>query len=53
MILETLEVPAVAQPARTMSLKDLVGMLKTDCPPPTDEECRTIVEDELIKKHLG
>lgn len=52
MILETLEVPTVAEPPRTKSLKEIVGLLKTDAPAPTDEECRAILEEELIKKHL-
>jgi hypothetical protein len=34
------------------SLKDLLGVLKTDAPSPTDEECRVILEEELTKKHL-
>lgn len=51
-ILETLETyPASASP-REGSLKDAVGLLKTDAPPPNDEECRAILEEELIKKHL-
>ncbi len=52
MILETLEggTPEGPPPART--LKDILGMLKSDTPPPTDEESRTMLEDELIKKHL-
>jgi hypothetical protein len=25
---------------------------ETGSPPPTDEECRAILEEELIKKHL-
>jgi hypothetical protein len=41
-----------AQPPRTGSLKDLLGILRTDTPPPTDEECQVILEAELIKKHL-
>jgi hypothetical protein len=52
MILETLEAGAPERPPRARSLKDLLGMLKTDAPPPTDEECRALLEEELIKKHL-
>ncbi len=52
MILETLEAPSIGVPSRTESLKDIIGLLKTDAPPPTDEECRAILEEELIKKHL-
>jgi len=52
MILETIETPPVSEPPRKGSLKDLLGILKTDAPAPTDEECRAILEEELIKKHL-
>ena len=52
MILETIETHPVSPPPRTGSLKDLLGILKTDAPPPNDEECRAILEEELIKKHL-
>jgi hypothetical protein len=52
MILETLEAqPASALP-RLGSLRDLLGILKTGAPAPTDEECGIILEEELIKKHL-
>ncbi len=53
MILETLETQREGNPPRQGSLKDLMGVLKTDAPSPTDEECRAILEDELIKKHLS
>lgn len=53
MILETLETQREGNPPRQGSLKDLMGVLKTDVPSPTDEECRAILEDELIKKHLS
>jgi hypothetical protein len=52
MILETIETEPVSAPPRTGSLKDLLGILKTDGPAPNDEECRAILEEELIKKHL-
>jgi hypothetical protein len=51
MILETLELPDAGEPQNTESLKDLIGLLKTEAPPPTDDECRAILEEELIKKH--
>jgi hypothetical protein len=50
-ILESLEAQPLSEPPRTRSLKDLVGLLKTDAPPPTDEECRKILEEELMKKY--
>jgi hypothetical protein len=52
LILETVEAAeASVQPSKG-SLEDLLGMLKTDAPPPTDDECRAILADELSKKHL-
>ena len=32
--------------------RDLHGLFKTDGPPPTDEDCRRILEEELIRKHV-
>jgi hypothetical protein len=52
LILETIESKPVSPPVRKGSLKDLLGILKTDAPPPNDDECRAILEDELVKKHL-
>ena len=51
-VLESIETHPVGQPPRKGSLKGLLGILKTDAPTPTDEECRAILEEELIKKHL-
>jgi hypothetical protein len=45
-ILETLESPRVSTPARTMSLNEVVGLLKTDAPPPDDEQCEQILAEE-------
>jgi hypothetical protein len=52
MILETVENSSADLSPRRGSLKDLVGILKTDAPAPTDEDCRAILEEELVKKHL-
>lgn len=51
-VLESVEANPIPRRARSSPLKPLVGLLKTDAPPPTDDECRTILEQELIKKHL-
>jgi hypothetical protein len=51
-LLQTIETDPVGQPPRKGSLKGLLGILKTDAPPPTDEECQAILEEELTKKHL-
>ena len=50
-ILETLVSPQILPPPRTMSLEDIFGILKTDGPPPTDEECKKIIEEERLKKY--
>jgi hypothetical protein len=48
----TIEPHAASPPPRKGSLKDLQGILKTGEPSPDDEECRAILLEELIKKHL-
>ncbi len=50
-ILETLVSPQIPPPTRTMSPEDIFGILKTDGPPPTDEECKKIIEEERMKKY--
>jgi hypothetical protein len=52
MILETLEAGTPERPSRPRSLQDLLGLLKTEGTPPTDEECQALLEEELVKKHL-
>lgn len=41
----------VVVPAHRKSLKDLLGLLHTDQPPPSDDACDRILEDELLQKH--
>lgn len=50
-ILETVVPARPLKPAQTMSLDEVIGILKTDAPPPTDEECKKIVEEERLKKY--
>jgi len=38
-------------PRRRSSLERLQGILKTDGPPPTDDEVRDMIADYLIEKH--
>ena len=52
-LLETTETDPVGPPPRKGSLKDMLGILKTDAPPPNDEECRAILEEELMRKYGG
>jgi hypothetical protein len=50
-ILETTETPPIAEPPRTLSLDQVIGILKTGAPPPTDEDCERIIEDERMRKY--
>ncbi len=50
-VLETLESAAISAPPRTMLLEDVVGLLQTDEPPPDDEECDRIVDQERARKY--
>lgn len=50
-ILETLVPRQIPSPPRTMSPEEVFGILKMDGPPPTDEECREIIEEERMKKY--
>ncbi|MCZ6681161.1 MAG: hypothetical protein O7E52_28410 [Candidatus Poribacteria bacterium] len=49
-ILETLAPPEVSTPLRRMPLDQVFGLLRTDSPPPDDEQCARIVEDERDTK---
>jgi hypothetical protein len=51
-ILESLEAPETEVAPPRKSLRNLLGLLKTDAPPPSDEECQRILEEELMNKHL-
>jgi hypothetical protein len=50
-ILETAERPAILEPPRTLSLDQVIGILKTDAPAPTDDECERIIEEERMRKY--
>ena len=50
-ILETVAPARPLKPAQTMSLGEVIGILKTDAPPPTDAECKKIIEEERLKKY--
>ena len=51
-ILETLEDDTPGASQRPRTLRGILGLLRTDNPPPTDDECREILDAELAKKHL-
>lgn len=50
-ILETVVPKQILPPPQTMSLDEVIGIAKTDTPPPTDEECKKILEEERLKKY--
>lgn len=49
-ILQTLPAEP-AQPSGKAGLRALLGLARTEGPPPSDEECRRILEEELLKKY--
>jgi len=50
-ILETVVPSQIQPPLQTMSLDEVRGIAKTDAPPPTDEDCQKILEEERMKKY--
>ena len=50
-ILETVVPRQIPPPPRTMTLEKVQAIMKTDKPPPTDEECKKIIEEERMKKY--
>ena len=50
-VLETLGSGVISEPQRTMPFDDVVGLLRTDVPPPDDGECAQIVVQERARKY--
>ncbi len=50
-ILETVVPEQIPPPPQTMTLEEIQAIMKTDKPPPTDEECKKILEEERMKKY--
>jgi hypothetical protein len=50
-ILETFEQSTIIKPAKKMSLDQVFGILKTDSPPPNDEECAKIIKEERSRRY--
>ena len=50
-ILETVVPSRPLPPPQTMTLEEIQAIMKTDEPPPTDEECKKIIEEERLKKY--
>ena len=51
--LETAGTPAILEPARTLPLDQVIGILKTEAPAPTDEECERFIEEERVKQSVA
>lgn len=50
-ILETVVPEPILPPPQTMTLEEIQAIMKTDKRPPTDEECKKILEEERLKKY--
>jgi hypothetical protein len=48
---KTLDDKRPSRPTRGYSADEVIGLLKTDRPAPTDEECERILEEELMRKY--
>jgi len=50
-VLETIETPTISNPAQAMAFDEVVGLLKTNEPPPDDQQCAKFIEEERLRKH--
>lgn len=50
-VLQTLRGDLVPEGKPRKSLKNLLGLLETGGPPPTDEECDRILEEERMRRY--
>ena len=50
-ILETVVPPRPPKPPKTMTLEEMRAIVRTGNPPPTNEECKKIIEEERLKKY--
>jgi hypothetical protein len=50
-VLSTLHTEPPPRPTRGFSADEVIRLLKSDQPVPTDEECDRILEEELMKKY--
>ena len=49
-VMATVEEADAPNPERK-TLKDLIGILKVDGPPPTDEDCKRILDEERMARY--
>jgi hypothetical protein len=45
--------PTLQRPPMTIPLEKVRGILATDAPAPSDEECKQWIEDERVRKYGG
>jgi hypothetical protein len=50
-VLKTFNNEQPRQPTRGFAADQVIRLLKSDQPAPTDEECERILEEELLKKY--
>jgi hypothetical protein len=50
-VLESLELTSPPNRESSKTLKDLVGLVKLEGPPPSDEECQKILEEERFRRY--
>jgi hypothetical protein len=43
--------PNISQPAKTLPVDQVIGVLKPEGPTPGDAECQQILEDERLRKY--
>jgi hypothetical protein len=51
-LLHASDEPDISVPPMTIPLDQVLGMLKSDGPPPTDEECQRIVEEVRTRRYV-
>ena len=51
-IIESLQNTSMSQPDRSLAIKRMRGLLKTNQPAPTDEEVAAILEERRVEKYL-
>ena len=50
-ILQTLPRDLGARPPERNERQNLLGLLQAECPPPSEEECERLLEEELLRKY--
>ena len=51
-VIESLQNTSIPQPDRSLAIKRMRGLLKTNQPAPTDEEVAAMLEERRVEKYL-